>query len=124
MKIRTMAVIPAVAAIPVAFSMQVFADPVASLPHECQLRHEASGTHGQVVICPSGLDMNAWRDVGMGACESLEQCNAFIWDDASMAPERPPREGEKMSPEQAAALVAIWYNDTQRMVLVRRTEQE
>lgn len=90
---------------------------------ECTVRAGAGGLQTQIVICPPGLDMYAWRDAGIMACQSLRPCKALIWDNPDNAPVRPPRAGEQMPKEQAASMVAVWYNDTQEMAIVRRVEK-
>jgi len=79
------------------------------------------GQKNKVVICPPGLDMNAFRQAGMAACHFTAGCTAYIWDDADKAPAKSPGPGEKISTEHAAHLSAIWLNDAKEMMLVKRT---
>jgi hypothetical protein len=88
-------------------------------PNACSV--QARGNSVIVVVCARGLDMHAWREAGEQACGSLAPCNAWIWDDAKKAPLNAPKTDAELTKEQAADAVAIWMNDSGRMVLIRRT---
>lgn len=118
--IVALTLLPVLAATP----MTVPAEPEEPSPasaDECTVR--PGGMSTQVVICPPGLEMHAWRDAGMKACQSIRGCTALIWDDDAHAPQIPPLPDAKMPPEQAASIVAMWINDSQEIVLVRQVKK-
>ncbi len=88
----------------------------------CQLRI----SHGAlaIVVCPADLDMYELRKAGVNACSLVSGCTAWIWDDPSKAPDfNQIVTGQKISKEQTADAVAIWDNNTQQMMLLRRVSK-
>ena len=94
------------------------ADPRPTGLGECAAR---TGTGSVVVlVCPPGLEERAWREAGQKACATSGQCNAWIWDNPSKAPQQVPKTDAEITKAQAADAVAVWINDTQHLMLLRR----
>jgi hypothetical protein len=74
----------------------------------------------RVLICPPGLDRDAYRVAGEQACGIRPMCNAWIWDSADKAPKNVPRKDSDIDPKAADAAVAVWANDTKQLMLIRR----
>lgn len=81
---------------------------------------ETIGSNGMVslVLCPPGLEPEAWRGAGLAACEGRAPCGAWIWDDVAAMPESAPASHDKLSPEQVRAAKAIWVNDKNELMIL------
>jgi len=73
-----------------------------------------------VLVCPKGLQPEAWRDASVASCQDRPRCNVWIWDDAAKAPAKAPATDADMPKANAVAARAIWTHDTQNMILVRQ----
>ena len=72
-----------------------------------------------LVLCPPGLDREAWRKAGEGACGAAVRCNAWIWDDRENVPDTAPSTDAELQENDVRNAVAIWVNDAQTLVKVR-----
>lgn len=78
----------------------------------------------KLIVCPSGLDQEAWRIAGLNACASTGGiCNAWIWDDVEKAPSEAPATDSEMSKDKTRQALAIWINDIKRLVLVDKVDK-
>ena len=101
----------------------VYAVPaIAADASECAVK--AAGENVVVIVCPPGLDQEAWRTAGERAC-ILDNgiCNAWIWDDAKKAPREAPKNDTDLSKEQVRHAVAIWDNYKQLLVVIHQVGQ-
>ena len=89
---------------------------------QCSLR-DAEGSI-RVLICPPGLDQQAYRIAGQEACGARLMCNAWIWDSADKAPKNVPKQDSEIDPKAAGDAVAVWANDTKQLMLIRRVPKE
>ena len=78
----------------------------------------------RVLICPPGLDQQAYRVAGQEACGARLMCNAWIWDSADKAPKNVPKQDSEIDPKAAGDAVAVWANDTKQLMLIRRVPKE
>ena len=76
-----------------------------------------------VVFCPPGLSQTALRDAGVQACGTRKPCAAWIWDDPARAPATTPPTPTDMSPEQIAAAVAVWVNESNQLITISPVTQ-
>lgn len=73
-----------------------------------------------LLACPGGLSHEDLRQAGTAACHPIVQCHAWVWTDRSKIPGKAP-ENEADIPESARAhAVAIWVNESQGLVTLRR----
>lgn len=83
---------------------------------------ENKGSNGMVtlLLCPAGLDHDAWRNAGIQACEGREPCGAWIWEDASLVPGEAPERHDLLTPEQVRAAKAVWINDNGHLMVLEK----
>lgn len=83
---------------------------------------EARGTNGMVtlVLCPPGLDQDAWKTAGTEACGTRMPCGAWIWDDSANVPDAAPDSHDKLSREAVQTAKAIWVNETQSLMVIEK----
>ncbi len=81
---------------------------------------EARGHNGMVtlVLCPSGLDQDAWKDAGVAACGDRLPCGAWIWQDEAAMPTEAPDAHDKLAPEQVRSAVAIWVSEAEKLLIL------
>jgi hypothetical protein len=75
-----------------------------------------------IVICTSGASQPQWRDAGTAACKDKSQCNAWIWDDASKAPQAAPATDSDIPKAQVGDALAIWASDVKQLIVLRKTK--
>jgi hypothetical protein len=73
-----------------------------------------------IVVCAPGLSREAWEAAGRNACGMRSQCNAWIWDNPDYVPDTAPVIDSDLPKKQAGAAVAVWINDTEDMILLKR----
>jgi len=78
----------------------------------------------RVLICPPGLDEQAYRLAGEEACGAQLMCNAWIWDSADKAPKNVPKKDSDIDPKAAGNAVAVWANDTKQLMSIRRVPKK
>lgn len=83
---------------------------------------EAKGTNGMVtvVLCPPGLDDEAWQQAGRAACGERKPCGAWIWDDVETLPGDIPDSHDKLAPEDVRNARAVWMNERQELYLIEK----
>lgn len=81
---------------------------------------EAKGTNGMVtlVLCPPGLDQDAWKAAGEAACGLRKPCGAWIWDEATKVPVFVPDRHDKLPKEAVQSAKAIWVNEQQSLMVI------
>lgn len=78
----------------------------------------------RILVCPAGLDQEAWRAAGREVCDDTTAvCNAWIWDDPDKAPRQAPVIDTDMSEEHTRHAIAVWVNDSQRLMVLRPASQ-
>ena len=95
--------------------------PVASAESGCLVRD--TNELVTVVICPSGLEQGDWQKAGVEACGNRKPCAAWIWDDASKAPEVTPPTPTDLSRAEIVSAVAIWVNETSQLIMISSTSE-
>jgi hypothetical protein len=105
-------VVPAVAALAMAVLL-----PVASAS-PCSIKSRSETL--VVMVCAPGQAADDLRDVGRAACKEKTMCNVWIWDDPSKAPDKAPRADSEIPKQQAADAIAIWVNDSQSLISLKR----
>ncbi len=89
---------------------------------ECSIRDSSEKV--VLVVCPAGLDQPEWRAAGTKACRSTTGiCNAWIWDSQEKAPEKAPLMDGDMDIKNRGDAIAVWVNDAQRLMIIRKTHQ-
>ena len=83
---------------------------------------EAKGTNGMVtlVLCPPGLDQEAWKAAGETACGLRKPCGAWIWDEATNVPVFVPDSHDKLPAEAVQSAKAIWINEQQSLMVIEK----
>lgn len=83
---------------------------------------EGQGSNGMVtvVLCPPGLDIEAWKTAGIAACEDREPCGAWIWDDVAMIPVDIPERHDQLPAESVQSAKAIWVNETTELMILEK----
>ncbi|MGP6087726.1 hypothetical protein [Antarctobacter jejuensis] len=83
---------------------------------------ELKGENGMVsmLLCPAGLDSAAYADEGRIACEARAPCGAWIWINADAVPEEAPDAHDKLPKESVRQAVAIWINDKQELMVLKK----
>lgn len=76
-----------------------------------------------VLVCPQGLSNETIRQAGTAACNAELVCNAWIWDDRSKAPNKAPSKEADIPEASRARAVAIWVNQSQGVIRLRRIEK-
>jgi hypothetical protein len=79
----------------------------------CEFRVPRDGA--AVVVCRPGLGDEALRRAGRVACRGERPCTAWFWDDPALAPAAPPSPGRPMTEAQAAAALAVYLADADRL---------
>jgi hypothetical protein len=86
----------------------------------CEVRSRSEAI--AVLVCQPDLEEAALVAAGKSACGTRVPCNAWMWDDASKAPEKAPVRDADIPKTTAAAAIGIWANDTKVFVRVRRAK--
>jgi len=73
-----------------------------------------------LVLCPPGLDSEAWQKAGEGVCGAAVRCNAWIWDDRKNVPATAPSTDAELQENEVRNAVAVWVNDAKTLVKVRK----
>ena len=73
-----------------------------------------------IVICPPGLSDRDLELAGQTACPGSRLCNAWIWDDPTRAPRRPPDFANPMTDAQVNSAVAVWVSRTHTLNICAR----
>ena len=94
------------------------ADAARAEQSDCQVRR--GGGNVIVLICPTSFKTDALSVAGKKACGDTTLCNAWIWDDPAKAPAAAPFSDSGLTEAQAADAVAVWINDSQRMMVIRK----
>lgn len=97
-------------------ALALIAAPAMAQDSQC----EAKGTNGMVtlVLCPPGLDEEAWKTAGTEACGARMPCGAWIWDDSANVPLIAPDSHDKLSKKAVQTAKAIWVNETQSLMVI------
>ena len=92
------------------------ASPVFAQDNTC----EAKGTNGMVtlVLCPPGLDQEAWKAAGEAACGTRKPCGAWIWDEVSNVPLITPDSHDKLPKNAVRSAKAIWVNEQESLMVL------
>lgn len=70
--------------------------------------------------CPSQLGEKTWIEAAKAACMNNQQCNVWIWDDRNKMPKTAPKTDADLDKKHTAAAVAIWINDSQSMMKLKK----
>jgi hypothetical protein len=74
-----------------------------------------------VMVCPASATPAVMKAAGQAACkDKTGGCNAWIWDDASKAPMKAPAIDTDMPKTTTGAARAVWLNDSQSLMEVRK----
>jgi hypothetical protein len=73
-----------------------------------------------LLACPAGLSNEALREAGTAACHPIAQCHAWVWSDRSKVPGKAPEKDADIPESARAHAVAIWVNESQGLVTLRR----
>ena len=73
-----------------------------------------------LMFCPGQLNEKAWIEAGKSACGLGQLCNVWIWDDRSKMPGTAPNTDAELSKKHAGAAVAIWVNDSQSLMKLKK----
>ncbi|MEX0339050.1 MAG: hypothetical protein AB3N11_08435 [Arenibacterium sp.] len=81
---------------------------------------EPKGTNGMVtlVLCPPGLDQEAWKAAGEAACGLRRPCGAWIWDERTNVPVVVPDSHDKLPKEAVRTAKAIWVNEQKSLMVI------
>ncbi len=75
-----------------------------------------------LVLCPTGLGREALQSAGEEACKMRVRCNAWIWDDPARLPAAAPATDAELPKESTGHAVAVWVQDSKRLMSVRRVK--
>jgi hypothetical protein len=73
-----------------------------------------------LLACPADLSNEALREAGMAACHPIAQCRAWVWVDRSKIPDKAPEKDADIPESARAHAVAIWVNESQGLITLRR----
>ena len=74
-----------------------------------------------LVLCSANSGQDALKAAGVAACKGKQVCNAWIWDDASKLPAKAPALDKDLPKSASGAARAVWINDTQHLMELRKT---
>jgi hypothetical protein len=83
-------------------------------PAICSVK--ARSTQLIVLICTPDAGDQVWRVRSQAACADQSRCNVWIWDQPAKAPEFAPWSEVQISQLHANAAVAVWINESQRLI--------
>lgn len=83
---------------------------------------ELKGENGMVsmLLCPEGLEAEAYAAEGRIACEGRAPCGAWIWTNAEAIPAEAPDAHDKLPKESVQQAIAIWVNDTAQLMMLQK----
>lgn len=84
------------------------------LSNECKVLDKTNAVI--IMVCPRYYGKEAWKSAGEDACDSVEFCNVWIWDDVKKAPSTAPNTDAGIPKNNTAKAVAIWINDSKSLV--------
>lgn len=73
-----------------------------------------------LMLCPPAQTEVTWRAAALKACEGKQRCNVWIWDDAAHLPANAPATDAELPKTLTAKAVAIWAQDSQSLVSLRK----
>ncbi|XVJ68343.1 MAG: hypothetical protein HEQ39_00860 [Rhizobacter sp.] len=73
-----------------------------------------------LMLCPPAQNEVTWRAAALKACEGKQRCNVWIWDDATNLPATAPATDAELPKSLTAKAVAIWAQDSQSLVALRK----
>lgn len=73
-----------------------------------------------LMLCPPGLPAEALREAGSAACLMRTHCNVWIWADRQQVPQKAPAVQADLPESARRHAVAIWVNESQSVVTLRR----
>lgn len=73
-----------------------------------------------LIFCPRQSHEREWLAAGQSACPTGQHCNVWIWDDHSKMPSNAPKTDAELSKGHAASAVAIWVNDSQSLIKLKK----
>ena len=89
-------------------------------PAACQVKDSSAAV--VLMVCPPGTNAQAWRAAGLQACATRKDCNVWIWDDAADVPAKSPVTDADLPKDRTAKAVAIWVQQTQDLVTLKRVD--
>jgi hypothetical protein len=83
---------------------------------------ELKGENGMVsmLLCPEELEAEQYAAEGRIACEGRAPCGAWIWTDVAAVPAEAPDAHDKLPKESVQKAVAIWVNDNQQLMMLKK----
>lgn len=83
---------------------------------------ENKGTNGMVsiVLCPTGLDYDAWKEAGEAACGARQPCGAWIWDNPLEVPASAPARHDELPGASVRTAKAIWVNEKSELLVLKK----
>lgn len=94
------------------------AQPAASAGTSCSVR--AQSTAIVVMVCPKGYDASTIQAAATAACGARQDCNVWVWDAESKAPQKAPQRDADFDKAQAATAIAVWANDSKSLMRLQR----
>lgn len=73
-----------------------------------------------LMLCPPAQTEVTWRAAALKACDGKQRCNVWIWDDAAQLPATAPVTDAELPKALTAKAVAIWAQDSQSLVSLRK----
>lgn len=74
-----------------------------------------------VMVCKPASNPTQWRAAAQAACgEERSRCNVWIWTSLEDAPKKAPKLDADIPKQNTAKAVAVWANDTQSLLQVRK----
>lgn len=86
---------------------------------DCTVR--SSNQRVVIIVCRPGLDHEALRSAGESACAGAKGiCNAWIWEDADIAPDVAPATDAGLDQDKVREAVAVWVHDSARLMVLQK----
>lgn len=72
------------------------------------------------MVCPKGYDASTIQAAATAACGARQDCNVWVWDAESKAPQKAPQRDADFDKAQAATAIAVWANDSKSLMRLQR----
>lgn len=100
------------------FAQTANADEV--IDHQCT---QSSSTDViSIVICPEDVSMEEMVAAGRSFCDGRLPCGAWVWSDASMAPEEAPENHDGLTQEQVTSSKGVWVAEQEQFISIEATQ--
>lgn len=85
---------------------------------ECLVKSQSAAV--VIMVCKAQATKEKLSTEGALACKDHFSCNAWMWDDETLAPKKAPETDGELPKSATGAARAVWINDAKQLMEIRR----